>query len=130
MKMEDLSTLDLAYIEGFVEKCAGLNVDPEMFLESLVGEEKEAKGDKPCPGSKIKSKGKGRGKGHGKGEGPIGVPTGEKEKKAAYDKVVDLLKKKAMCGKEHGAKSKSKDKKVTKKSALKDAIKQALAAKK
>ena len=68
---------------------------------------KEAKDDKPCPGSKIRSEGKGRGMGKGKGKGPIGKPIGEKEdeeKEAAEkkqliiahfrDKLASITKKK------------------------------------
>ena len=45
-----LSNLDLAYIEGFIEKCADKNVDPEQFLSTLVkaaAEEPEESEDKP-----------------------------------------------------------------------------------
>lgn len=40
MKLEDVSSLDLAYLEGFVEKCAEKGVDAEKFLELI---EKDAK---------------------------------------------------------------------------------------
>ena len=53
---------------------------------------KQAKADRPCPGSKIRSKGKGRGKGRGKGKGPIGVPIGEKKAVALLTAAMGLVK--------------------------------------
>lgn len=57
MKLEDMSNMDLSYIEGFVEKCAAHNVDPELFLESLLSKKAQA-GDgetqKPNPGGSDK----------------------------------------------------------------------------
>ena len=38
MKLEEMSNLDLAYLEGFVQKCGEADVDPELFLQQLMGE--------------------------------------------------------------------------------------------
>ena len=62
-------------------------VAAEPFVSALL---KAAKGDAPCPGSKIRSKGMGRGQGRGQGKGPIGVPVDEKDNKPTPEsKMVD-----------------------------------------
>ena len=59
MKLEEMSNMDLAYIEGFIEKCAKHNVDPELFLESLVSKSaQEADGETQKPNPESSDKGK------------------------------------------------------------------------
>ena len=50
MKLSDMSNVDLAYVEGFIGKCAAHNVDPELFLESLMGKSAQVEVQKPMPG--------------------------------------------------------------------------------
>ena len=62
------------------------------LAEQIVGHlDKVAKGELPCPGSKIRSKGMGRGLGLGKGKGPIGVPVKAKGENSNGDPDIEKL---------------------------------------
>jgi len=50
MKLAEMSNMDLAYIEGFIEKCAAHKVDPELFLEALMRKSAQVEVQKPMPG--------------------------------------------------------------------------------
>jgi len=50
MKLEEMSNMDLAYVEGFIGKCAAHNVDPELFLEALMSKSAQVEVQKPMPG--------------------------------------------------------------------------------
>ena len=50
MKLEEMSNTDLAYVEGFIGKCAAHNVDPELFLEALMNKSAQVEVQKPMPG--------------------------------------------------------------------------------
>lgn len=56
MKLEEMSNMDLAYIEGFIKACADKGVDPELFLESLTKPAADGELSKPMPGGSKKEK--------------------------------------------------------------------------